>query len=473
MMVDKGPGHARSRVALIRSRRGRAVAAAVSVLTLGLFAAGCSPGPSSSNAASSSSVTAESTQLPAGKVHLTMWTVQPGGTQQALKNVIAMYERAHPNITITLNYTQSTDFSNTWKLVMSSNTAPDIAECGQGYTQQGPGVQAGLILPLDKYAQLYNWQSKVPSTFLDEARLPANGSGFGHGILYGFPIAGNFDGVWYNKADLAKLGVQTPITSVADFTTALQKAKAAGYIPIMAGNGDSNGDAGEKIWENLISSFWSPTAKTNWIYGIAGSDINTAPVQQATTLLTGWIKDGYIYKYANATSRADGISDFASGKGVFTLNGNWFLTNVATGLGNNGGFMLFPPAQAGAPLRAAGATSQPWCISSKSKYPNVAANFLNFAGSAATAQTLFNGGFLPIVGLNSVKVQAGTPAADVLSAWKQLVQGGKLTLWSDWPTPSMQTVLDPTLQELFGGKASVSSLLTAVQANWASFQASK
>ena len=61
---------------------------------------------------------------------------------------------------------------------------------------------------------------------------------------------------------------------------------------------------------------------------------------------------------------------FAKGKGVFYLGGNWQAQVIQAGLKRNVGFMNMPPGPSGKYV-AIGATSLPWHISAKTKYPDV------------------------------------------------------------------------------------------------------
>lgn len=444
----------------------RRAAAGVALGISATFAlTGCAMGAAPSGAAEPASTT-----VPEGDVALKLWTVQSGGTGQALQNVIDAYEAEHPNVTITLDYADNESFSKSFKLVMSSDSAPDITECGQGYTQQAPLVEAGLILPLEDYSALYDWPSRIPQGFLDEASLTEDATSFGSGTLYGLPIAGNMLGIYYNAAKLQQLGISVPFASMADFETALATAKAAGEVPLMMGNQD--GDPGQKVWEGLRSAYEDPAEKKAWIYGEDGADIDNDAVTASTDELADWVGKGYIYEGASGTSRDDGVARFTGGEGVFMVSGNWYLDAVNAAMGADAGFTAFPAESVDAAPRASGATSQPWCISSLSENPDTAANFLDFAASEGQSQTLLDGGFLPIVAADSV-TSASAATTEALAEWNAIVEADGLTLWSDWATPSMARVLNPALQELYAGRLGTSELLASLQDDWQSYMESK
>ncbi|MCL8024472.1 extracellular solute-binding protein [Nocardioides bruguierae] len=454
-----------------RPRRGRRTPALLAVASLAVAAtlSGCAGIGGSSTA---DAPVEASTELPTEDVTLKLWTVQTGELQTALQNVIDAYEAEHPNVSIELDYSDNDSYSKSFKLVMSGDDAPDITECGQGYTQMGPLVDANLVLPLDDYADLYGWGDRIPSGFLDQSRMDDEGSSFGAGTLYGLPVAGNLLGVYYNRPAVEALGIDvSTIETVDDLEAALKEAKAAGDVPLMLGNQD--GDAGQKVWEGLRTSYQDASAKRDWIYGEDGATVVSDEVTEATTAAQRWAEQGLMYSDAAGTSRGDGVAKFAQGQGDFMIQGNWYAGDVAAAMGEDVGFFALPAATAGGDPRASGATSQPWCLSSKSENPNVAASFLDFLSGDEAAQTLADGGWLPIVDADSVSVEAGSVKEDVLNVWNSVVEADGLTLWSDWATTSMATTLNPDLQELYAGRLGVDALLEDVQGDWDEFQADR
>ena len=95
------------------------------------------------------------------------------------------------------------------------------------------------------------------------------------------------------------------------------------------------------------------------------------------TLFQQWFKDNYFGSDYNALGENDAAAAYAKGKGVFYLGGNWQAAVIKSGLKDNAGFMNMPPGPSGK-YTAIGATSLPWHISSKTKYPDVGAAFINW-----------------------------------------------------------------------------------------------
>ncbi len=407
-------------------------------------------------------------------VTLKMLTVQSGGFLKALQAVVDAFEAENPGVTIVLENTDSSTFNSTIKLVASSNDAPDLMEVGQGNTQMAPLVEAGLLVPLDDYDKIYKWSERFDPSLLDESRAADDGSSWGAGTLYGIPFCGNMIGLYFNRAKVEALGIDPySFKSIADVTAAFAKAKAAGDMPvIMVGLADQAGDGGEKPWETLASAFQTPEQKYNWIAGQPGANINNPQALAATKQLIDWIKAGYFYEGGPGTTREDAVGKFAAGEGVFFISGSWYLPTIKDVAGDKIGYVRMPEAKAGEVPRASGATSQPFGISVKSKHKDIAASFLDFLASEATAQILFDAGQLPLVGVDGVTTDSQL-IKDALAAWETLTQDGVLTLHTDWAAPTTQNLLNPTIQGFYLGRGTPEAFLEAMQEDWEQFQASK
>lgn len=89
-------------------------------------------------------------------------------------------------------------------------------------------IEAGLLQPIGKYWEQYNWDSKLNSSWRDLGS--ANDETWSVYFL-----AGNRSGLWYNNDVIAKAGITTEPKTLAEFTTVLDKLKANGSIPIALG----------------------------------------------------------------------------------------------------------------------------------------------------------------------------------------------------------------------------------------------
>src|SRR5262249_35412623 len=113
------------------------------------------------------------------------------GTGAVFGDVITKFEQKYPNVTINRETTDYASYQQSIITRGSSPNPPDVmmletSGYGQGFYQF---VRAGLLVPLDGYAQAYGWNSRFgSSSTLDVFRFDtAKNNQWGSGSLYGVP----------------------------------------------------------------------------------------------------------------------------------------------------------------------------------------------------------------------------------------------------------------------------------------------
>ena len=116
-----------------------------------------------------------------------------------------------------------------------------------------------------------------------------------------------------------------------------------------------------------------------------------------------------------------------------------------------------------------GATSGPWHISSKTKYPDLGAEWLNYVITSTQAKKLmFGQQQLPAD--SSAKAPANNPyLTAVYKAFKTVADDNGLLLYTDWASPSMYTTLQNEYEKLLAGRTTPQGMAKAVQSDWAKF----
>lgn len=432
-----------------------------SLAATALIVSGCAPGGTATDAGGE--LGAISKEFPSDvDIELILATWEDDATVTAL---VDAFEAKHPNVTIKITASSFNDYLQNVRLQMSSDEAPDVVQAGQGYTMMGPLVQAGTMRPIDDYAALYGWADRFGAGLLDQSRFSADGTEFGTGDLYGVAMGGNMVGVFFNRAIIEELGVTTPFNSLADFQAALQAAKAAGYIPMGLGNLEAW--PGNHTLSILISQTCSNADLLSWIYGRDGADFSAPCFLEATKIMEDWAAGEIIDPTANGVGFDDAVSRFAEGNTAFFVTGNWALPLMAEKGGDGIGFTGFPSVSAGGPARATGATTSPFGIGSASKYPDVAAAFIDFMTGTDTAEIRATGKYAPLI--TTVAIPSQTPLIDEYYAhWSKVIADDGLTLFLDWSTTGMGNILFPAIQELIGGRLSSEDLVKRVQKEWVS-----
>jgi len=422
---------------------------AVSALTL----SGCSLTPGASTGQQSTGPV--STALPSG--HVTLTLAMSTGPDMA-SELIAAYEHLHPNVTIKRQYTSFSDYKQNIKLNLSSDKAPDIAQFNAGAMQSL--IPAGLLVNLDPYAKAYHWSDQFPADGLEQVTAEKNGKTFGKGSLYAVPAGMSVTGVFYNKSLMKKAGVTRQPATLDEFASDLAKAKAAGQTPLSVGALD-NGAL--HLWAAVLGKEMSGKQYRQWVYGQPGGDITTAAPKAATDRIAKWAKQGYIPDWANGTGQVDAAARFTEGQTTYLVSGSWAAVDIAKGLGDKAGFFLLPPTQAEGPAVANG-SSVAYAVSSKSKHPEVAANFLNFLSSPTAAKIVAKGGFMP-VNTQSIPKQSGL-LGDLSGGYQQVVKDNGLLQFPDAASPDMLPILQSGLQSVIIQRKSTKDFLTSLQDAW-------
>ncbi|MDR1430656.1 MAG: ABC transporter substrate-binding protein, partial [Propionibacteriaceae bacterium] len=274
------------------------------------------------------------------------------------------FETANPTVKVEVEAKEWASSQQTIRLVMSGDDPPDVMQGNEGWSIDGALWQAGLIANLDPYAELYGWVDAFPDSALMVNRFTADGKTLGEGNLVAVPQAIQYVGVFYNKEILAELGVtdRTVLDDPKVFMETLDKAKAAGMVPVTLGDSEK--------WPALhnLSLFngWydEPQTINNWVFNVPGSTYDTPGRLKGSTDFQDWMKKGYFNEDALALTLADATSKFNAGSSPFFITGTWSLGDVWAGLGEKAGFMLWPVGENGK-HRAVGGYSLPFTMSTK------------------------------------------------------------------------------------------------------------
>jgi raffinose/stachyose/melibiose transport system substrate-binding protein len=457
----------------------RIITAAITMIGFTALVAGVSNAGASTTRNTTSQISAASSGVTTGPAACTKYgkniTLNVGFSEagsailDGFNALVGKFEAANANVKVNVIAKSFTSSLETIKLVMSSDSPPDVMQGNEGWSIDGALWQAHLLLNLNPYENAYGWASKFPKSALTVNELSANGKILGEGDLTGLPQAIQYVGVFYNKVLLKRIGITNPATleNKANFLAALNKAKAASLTPVELGDEDG--------WPALhnISLFngWyeSPQNIDNWVFNKKGSTYVTAGRIQAATDMQNWMKDGYFNSNGLSTTFADAEANFAQGNAVFFITGTWALGDEYAGLHNNVGFMLFPAGNSGK-NEAVGGYSLPYTISSKTKYPDCAAYFLNYitATKQAVAAQIASG--RPSALLSSFNQHYSNPLLqEMVTAYKKLnAEGGEFN-WEDWATPTMLTYSEAQAQLLIGGKITPKQYCVNLQNNWSQY----
>lgn len=237
------------------------VATAVAALTL----AACSSSTSSAKAPSSSKAPAVATGVPTAPVTITFMEAMSSGTlKPALEHLTAEFEKAYPNITVSLDVEAS--YTTLQEKEEAAVAAGDPPTMGQAYENWAASYASShAIIPLTPYLSGKNgisstaesdiWPDLLKAQYLPDGKIwmwPFNASDF---VMY------------YNTNRLKSLGLSVPAT----WTQFAQDAKAVttnGDWAVSMDPGDSTGPANGGEWYlalmNAYGGHWVKNGKPDF-----------------------------------------------------------------------------------------------------------------------------------------------------------------------------------------------------------------
>jgi raffinose/stachyose/melibiose transport system substrate-binding protein len=437
-----------------------------------LAVSGCTPGAAGNTPTNNSTPSGAVSTDPAALGHVTLRVLDyfTGGVDNTwINDVIAAFEKKYPNISVQRQSLTWTNLMQELPLKLRSPNPADIVPPNNGWQSLGVLVQGGLVSNLDSYSQAYGWDKNIPQSILRQQEFSANGQQMGTGALFGMPVAlSSMIEVYYNRALLNRLGLSVPTTFSA-FTADLAKAKQAGITPIELGNQGQYGIT-QPLY-SVMDALGDQSAITNLIYsqGHGSLDSQATGFPQAVTTMTQWAAKGYFTHDFAGVAETNAEQYFINGKALFHFDYSGSLPFANPGQSKGFGSFVMPRDD-GRPAVATMSAATELCVSSKSAHPAAAAAFLNFAASPAAAQIAVNLGTDPMLAPN-VSLPSSNPLfADEVTNANLVTAHDSSVPYLDWATPTLLNTLIVHMQEVLGGKTTVSGAIGAVQADYAKFQ---
>jgi raffinose/stachyose/melibiose transport system substrate-binding protein len=212
---------------------------------------------------------------------ITMWFW--GATPQYRKALdealVQPFNASQNQYTLIVEYRASVD--NDVRVALMGGGGPDLV-----YTS-GPSnvislARAGKVEPLDGYAKALGWTDRLQTPLLDSCRS--------YGRLYCLPLSQEADGLFYNKAVLAKHGWSVPTTK-AEAEAIMRQAQGAGLYASVTGNRRWQ-PVNENYSSIFLNQYLGPAEMTCLV---SGREPWTSPhVQQAMAGLKGWFQNGFL-----------------------------------------------------------------------------------------------------------------------------------------------------------------------------------
>ncbi|MFC5984905.1 ABC transporter substrate-binding protein [Marinicrinis lubricantis] len=228
-----------------------------------------------------------------------------------IEDVVERFEADYPHVNIDFEgLDQTIHREQKLKSEMVTGNPPDLFALFGG-TEIEPYVHAGRLLDLTEFVQENGLQEK----FKDLQLWTFDGH------IYGLPLEGNAEPLFYNKRIFDQLGIAPPET-ISQLTEAIAVLKENGYIPFALGNED-RWQAG--VYAHYVLQRFAGDEPMNDIISGQGTFI-TPPYELAMQQLEQWARMGAFPDETNTMDGNAAIRLFTNGEAAMYLNGNWDIT---------------------------------------------------------------------------------------------------------------------------------------------------
>jgi raffinose/stachyose/melibiose transport system substrate-binding protein len=294
-----------------------AAAVALAALLAGCGGGGNEPAASGSSPASESPPASPSESPSPAKVEnftMSLRHIQIGEPQKfrkaILDDVVKKTEEEVPGLKFELDGVEdSVNRFTKLPAEMAAGNPPKIMSIfgGAGDTQKY--AKAGRLLDLTPILEELGLKDKFLNV-LDPFSVD--------GKVYGLPIGGNTEGIFYNTEIFGKYGLNPP-TTWDDLIKAADTLKENGITPFAVGS------KGAWVPNMTINTFIGRLAGPDTITGFTtgASKWNSPDVVAAYTLYKEWVDKGYFTKGELGKEYGDMLNDFVAGKAGMMFDGSW------------------------------------------------------------------------------------------------------------------------------------------------------
>jgi len=243
------------------------------------------------------------------KVTLTVWDFKYSEevVGSALKDMDTLYMTANPNVEIIHVAQPHDNYYEILAAAMGSGTGPDVI---MAHTDQRIWNMDEFLLPLDSY--IADWKDDIS----DSAWAASSSTRESDRNIKLVPLTAQGLGIYYNKANLEKAGVD-PEDDFSDWNTflaACEKMKSAGIPAVVMGNGGQPYGV-DFAYRTFLANFYGPEL-TGFSDGTANFT-DDAFIEASRILKTLFTKEYVITENATMPYFMDAIEIFKAGEGGF------------------------------------------------------------------------------------------------------------------------------------------------------------
>jgi raffinose/stachyose/melibiose transport system substrate-binding protein len=318
------------------------------------------------------------------KVTLTLW--QNYGTEQnavATKNLIAAFEKLHPNIVINDVAQPGTNYFQLLQSSAISGNGPDLAVMWTG------------VYDLQYSSLLVNLKGKIPAADLSKMEgLQWEAPNFDTSLgTYVMPLETQFYIGFYNKKLFKEAGITSVPTDWSQLFADCKLLKAKGIEPLIYGNGGQPISTEFYPWYDMSYLMIGAHPLASWKDLYDGTIPWTSPANVAQ--LQKWAeleKDGYTN--TDVLTNTTDIQQFEKGKAAMLIDGTWDTAQYTSAMGNN--VAAFVPPYSNTPIK--GVVEYPgdgFSVMKWSKHKTQDYEFLEFLTTTQAGNIINKAGLIP------------------------------------------------------------------------------
>lgn len=256
-----------------------------------------------------------------------------------VEGIVKTFQETHPNVKVNFEgMDQTVHREQKLRIEMVTGTPPDMFVLFGG-AEIEPYVRSNRLMDLTEFVK----NRHLKDEFQDLQLWSFDDR------IFGLPMEGNAEPLYYNRALFEKLGIAPP-TTLSELDEAIHILKNHGIIPFALGNED-RWPAG--IFAHyLMDRYAGPELINELVQGKEGSSFNNEQYLKAFQHLESWIEEEAFSPSSNDLSTEEAITLFTQGKAAMYLNGNWDINlfhneNEVAGFENDVGVIPFPAMGAG------------------------------------------------------------------------------------------------------------------------------
>lgn len=377
-----------------------------------------------------------------------------------LEDVVKKTQEAVPGLTIKLDGVDS-EVNRKEKLrgEMAAGKPPEVFDVF-GSPDAALYAKEGLMLDISSILDELGLKDK----FTTLAPFTTDGK------IYGLPIGGSIEGIFYNKEYFEQKSLTVP-TTIAELEAIAEKIKADGKIPFAQSSKDA--------WIPLMTTnnLWAYYAGPDITYGFKTGETKWTDenMVKAVAKHQEWVQKGYFKKGELGFEYADMRNQVITGEAIMMMDGSWansvFRDPAQAGdLVGKIGYFNMPPVNAGDPVVVMQDANNGYGFSSAvAEDPRKLAAVKEFIKNMWTDEMQLRGlkedGVLPAMkmDLEQMKTTSDDPLMqDIFKGVSEI--GTSFPAFDALVQAEVNTALSMGIQQIIGGEIDPQKMLENVQA---------